>query len=353
MKWTYDAITLFGIRLRIHSTFLLLLALIGAANWVRGGIGAGLIGVLLWAAVFACVVVHELAHSLTARHFGVVVRDITLYPIGGISRMERMPEKPIQEFTVSVVGPLTNVAIALLIFLFLPAGTGEEEVTLVSAAHFWRSLMWVNIMLAGFNLLPAYPMDGGRLLRAALSSRIGIQRATRIAVSVGHVMAIAMIVAGFLGNIWLAVIGIFIYLGATGEGEAVRSRGILKGIPARRAMVSNLLTVRPGDPLSALREILLRSYQADFPVLEGARYVGVVTKRSLIDALSRGGETATAGELARADLAEIGPETDLDEVYQLMMAGPASVLPVIENGLFRGLVTMENLSEIIMTSHRS
>src|SRR5688572_16696344 len=236
MKWSWRVGSITGIGLYIHATFLLLLAWVAIGEYQSSGsAGAALNGVLFVLAVFATVVLHELGHALAARQYGIPTRDITLLPIGGVARLERMPRDPKQELWVALAGPLVNVAIAAALFMVLEAIRISGTSFLASQAAFLRPLMWINLFLIAFNLLPAFPMDGGRVLRALLARRLEYVRATRIAARIGQVMALVFLLASYpMSNPMLALIGVFIFIGARNEAHIVEvGRNLETMEPAR------------------------------------------------------------------------------------------------------------------------
>jgi len=226
MRYTLGAGRYFGIPVRIHFTFPLILIVFGVEAWLRGGWGNALHAVALTLSVFVCVVLHEFGHSLQVLRYGIPVKDIVLLPIGGMARMERIPENPWREIVVAISGPLVNVALALILFgvIMLRGGLGGVD-------DFLTQLLAVNVVLALFNLIPAFPMDGGRILRALLAVRLPYLRATRIARAVGQVIAILFVLLGFTNSsfLMLPVIGVFIFVGAMSEERALRVRHILTG----------------------------------------------------------------------------------------------------------------------------
>ena len=253
MKWSIKLGKLLGIDVYLHFTFLLLLAFLGFVYWrATQNVEAALRGVAFIVALFGCVVLHELGHALMARRYGIKTRDITLLPIGGIARLEKMPEKPMQEFWVALAGPAVNVVIAAVLFVGLAATGGftpVEEIS-VTGGSFWQRLMVLNLFLVAFNLLPAFPMDGGRVLRALLAMRLGRRRATAIAANVGQGMAILFGIVGFFYNPFLIFIAIFVYLGAQAEAGMVEMQSALAGLRVRDAMMTRFRTLAAQDTLA-------------------------------------------------------------------------------------------------------
>jgi Zn-dependent protease/predicted transcriptional regulator len=308
-------------------------------------------GVAFVLALFGCVVLHELGHALTARRYGIKTKDITLLPIGGVARLERMPSDPVQEFWVALAGPAVNVVIAGVLYAWLLA-TAQiaplDQVTVVKGP-FLERLMLVNVFLVGFNLLPAFPMDGGRVLRALLATRMEYTKATQIAASLGQSMAFLF---GFLGltggNPFLVFIALFVWVGAAQEAGLVQIRSALGGIPVSRAMITEFHTLAPDEPISRAVEFLLRGTQQDFPVMADGQIVGVLTLRDLQVTLGQKGDTATAGEVMRRDVPEVDSHDMLESALQTLQATGARVGSVTRDGRVVGLITPENVGEFVM-----
>ena len=305
--------------------------------------------------LFACVILHELAHSLIAMHYGVTVREITLLPIGGVAQMEEMPAKPAQELKMSLAGPLTNIAIAILLILIcLPLGIRStmrvEELFQVLGTVSWRGLIVylvsANLTLGLFNLVPAFPMDGGRVLRAFLAMRMDYARATAIAVSIGQGLAVLLGLWGFMGGDFISIfIAIFIYLGAGQEGKMVEVKSVLEGMQVRQAMSRPVQTVTPTDTMSEVVELILQGLQADFPVLEGDRLVGMLTEGDVLLALHKQGADTPVGQVMHRQFAVARPEETLVEVQGQMSAARLRTVPVVERDRLVGLLTAQDINE--------
>jgi len=344
-----------GIDLYLHWTFTLLL--VGAFGFflLTGfGVPAALAGLGLIVAVFACVVLHELGHALSARRYGVPTRDITLYPIGGVARLQRIPDHPHQELVVALAGPAVNLAIAALLVLGLVA-TGQTLMPgrglLAPQEMFFQNLLWINLILVAFNMLPAFPMDGGRVLRALLAMRMDYVRATQIAATVGQGMAILFaVVAIFVAfNPFLLFIALFVYLGAQQEASLALMKTAIEGLPVRSAMVTQFATLHPLDTLEEAVRLLLAGSDQDFPVVDGKKMVGVLTRKRLMHALAEGDERATRIQHVMGPVCEPAREGDmLDAAFRRMQEHDCPMLPVVRDEMLVGVLTAENVGELVM-----
>ena len=356
MKWSWRIFTAFGIEVNVHATFLLLLLLGLFSAWNDGGgLYGGLSAVLVILAVFACVVLHEFGHSLMARRFGVRTRDITLYPIGGMARLEKIPDDPRQELPIALAGPVVNLVIAaVLAAAGLLFGWGPETDVLHgkifgSAQGFLWWLVSINLALALFNFIPAFPMDGGRVLRALLALKMDYVKATRIAVSVGQALAFAFGLYGLLnGHFLLTLVAFFVYLGAGQEGALVQVRRSFHGLPASSAMITRFTTLQETDRLETAVEHLLVGSQVDFPVMRDDQVVGLLTRSVLIDALGKKGPLVTISSVPLREVASIQDNMPLDLAFEALQTGAVPCLPVMRQGRLVGLLTLENLAEFAM-----
>jgi len=343
-----------GIGIYLHWTFLLLLAAIFAFYYVQSqNVVAALSGMGLILGVFVCVVLHELGHALTARRFGVGTRSITLYPIGGLARLERIPSEPMKEFWIAVGGPAVNVAIAVVLgaALFVTGGTFAPGVLQSPGQHVLASLLWINIALAGFNMLPAFPMDGGRVLRALLALRGDYAQATQTAANVGQAMAILFGLFGLISfNPILLFIALFVYVGAQQEAQQATYRAFTEGTPVRQAMVTRFVTLDVENTLNDAVDELLAGTDHDFPVVEDGHVVGILRRKALIQALSQQDRSTPVRDVADRDIITTSPGAPLYEVFQRMSEASCSTVPVEENGRLVGLLTLENVGEYIMVS---
>ncbi len=355
MRWSWKIADVAGIPVRIHVTFVLLIAWV---FWMGlsggGGVARAAQGVGFILAAFACVVLHEFGHALTGRRYGVVTRDITLLPIGGVARLDRIPRHPKQEVAIALAGPLVNVVIAGALFLYM--NLSPEVYDFSQPALFERSFVaWLfafNIFVTVFNLIPAFPMDGGRVLRALLAMRLDYVRATRIAANLGQAIALAFAVVGIFRNPMLILIALFVYIGAEQESAFVQMRSVFEGIPVSRAMIREFLVLRADDPISRAVELLLNGHQQDFPVLgESDRDppVGILARSDLMKALASGRPDTRVGDVARRDCGVARPGEPLEDVLQRMQANGCPAVPVVEPGRgIVGMVTLENVGEFAM-----
>jgi Zn-dependent protease/CBS domain-containing protein len=351
MKWQWKLGTFAGIDVFMHATFLLLIGWIGYSYWLQYGTLAKVAeGILFILALFLCVVLHEYGHALTARRYGIKTRDITLYPIGGVARLERLPEKPIEELWVALMGPAVNVLIAAILFVYLSL-TGElprlADLSVASGSFITRLLL-VNITLVIFNLLPAFPMDGGRVLRALLAMRMDYVRATQVAASIGQGMAFLFGLFGLFNNPFLLFIAFFVWIGASQEASMVQMRDSISGIPVTQAMQTRFDVLSPSDRLDRVVKLILAGSQQDFPVVENGEFVGVLTRDDFIRALSEQGRDAPIAQVIRRNIPSVDSHEMVERALMRLQESGAKTLPVMHGGRFVGLVTAENITEFLM-----
>ncbi len=322
-----------------------------AAYWINErSLGAVVQGLVFILALFACVILHELGHALTARRFGVRTRDIILLPIGGIARLESIPEEPRQELWVAIAGPAVNVVIAALLTVGIEVADSWVPIESLSATggSFFERLLLVNVFLVLFNLIPAFPMDGGRVLRALLAMRMDYVRATRTAASIGQALAFGF---GFLGllssNPFLVFIAFFVWIGASQEATMVQTKAALAGVSLERVMITDFQELSPSDSLGQAIELTLAGSQKDFPVIEAQRLVGVLTQDRLLQALAQGGPGQPVdGSMERDfELAELSEM--IEPVFRRLQTCDCRTLPVMRSGQLVGLVTMDNVGEYL------
>jgi Zn-dependent protease len=348
MGWSLKIGRLAGIDIFVHFTFLILLGWIAVGSFAATGDAvAGLSALLLTAAVFAIVVLHELGHALAARYYGIPTRDITLLPIGGVARLERMPDKPVQELVVALAGPAVNVALAGIFFaLMVVQGFAAPELSLSITGDLIDQLFLINVGLAAFNMLPAFPMDGGRVLRALLAMPLGRNRATQIAAAVGRVMAGVFVVGGLMsGNLMLVLVALFVWVGAGEEAAATRSRAGLAGLPASAVMVRDFAALDPDDTLDSIARLVLSGFQRDFPVVAGRRLVGVLTRSDLRHGLEDLPPSTRVMQLMRRDFPTVGPDEPAERWISHL--SNYSAIPVVDDGQLVGLLTPEAFTQFV------
>ena len=351
MKWSWKIARVAGIDVNMHATFLLLVGWVAFSAFISGrGLAAGVSEVLFVLALFTCVVMHEYGHALTARRFGIQTQDITLLPIGGLARLERMPDSPIQELWVALAGPAVNLVLAavLLTGLLATDTLGPLTSLSMSSGSFLQRLLVVNGMLALFNLIPAFPMDGGRVLRALLALRMEYAKATQIAASIGQGMALLLGLAGFFFNPNLIFIAVFVWIGAGQEASMVRTKTTLSGIPVKQAMLTDFRTLSPTDPLRYPVELILSGSQHDFPVVADGSVVGILTREDLFHALAQYDERMLVSYVMRKRFPVIDAGQTLEDISPLLQMENLSILPVTQEGRLVGLITPDNIGEYIM-----
>ncbi len=352
MKWSWRIGRIAGIDVYIHATFLILLAWVGIGHYMaHADIWDAARGVGFILALFGVVVLHELGHALAARRYGIRTRDITLLPIGGVARLERIPDNPRQELVVALAGPAVNVALAGGLYVVI--GLVDTLETLTQAQNvggsFLSELMWANVALAVFNMLPAFPMDGGRVLRALLAARMPHVQATQIAAAVGQAMALLFGFVGLLaGTPLLIFVALFVWLAAAQEASMVQMRSALSGIPVHHAMITDFRTLRPDDSLAAAVAHVLDGFQQDFPVVDGDRVVGVLTRADMLSALSQLGQGAPVAQVMQREFAVADAQEMLETAFARLQACACHTLPVLQNHDLVGLLTTDNLGEYMM-----
>ena len=340
-----------GIGLFLHWTFLLLVAGLVAFLYYQGESLATTLRILgIMGGLFGCVVLHELGHALTAKYFSVPTQSITLYPIGGLARLERLPEEPLKEFWIAVAGPLVNMIIAIVLAFGLALGDAPMSIGAAYTidAHAGATLMWLNIGLAVFNMLPAFPMDGGRVLRALLAVRYDYAQATQTAARVGQVMAVLF---GLVGIIWfnfiLLFIALFVYIGAQQESQHAMFRSAARDTPVRSAMMTRFGTLSVDATLGDAVDELLAGTDHDFPIVDEGQVQGMLSRQQLVEALRAHGRDHPVVEVATTCVT-IAPDTMLDEAFQIMQQSECNTVPVVGNGTLVGLLSLENVGELLM-----
>jgi Zn-dependent protease/CBS domain-containing protein len=352
MTWSVKIGTFGGTEVRIHVTFALLLAWIWFAHYQVGGTAAAWQGVLYILAVFFCVVLHEFGHVIAARRYGIRTPDITLLPIGGLARLERMPEEPWQEFVIAIAGPLVNVAIAVIIFVALGYTVGLEQIGQIDnpRADFFARLAGVNVFLVLFNLIPAFPMDGGRVLRAVIAIWQPWSRATQIAATIGQGFAFVLGFIGLLYSPMLIFIAIFVYLAAAAEAQTAQLREVAASVLVGDVMITKFSRLERAATIDQAIELLLATTQHEFPVVDAdGRFEGLLTRDAMIKALRDSGPAAPVVSAISKDIPVTHPRKSLQDSLRVMQESGASAIAVVDDaGKLVGLMTHENLGEMLM-----
>src|SRR3984957_4839184 len=352
MRWSFKIARVGGIEVRIHITFFLLLAVCASFYGAQGEAAGTLKVVIFFLLVFLCVLLHEFGHAFAAKAYGIRTVDITLLPIGGVARMERMPEKPAQELVVAISGPLVNVVIAAAL-LFVLAVTGNLDFgELLGPTRFnalW-ALLYTNVMMVVFNLIPAFPLDGGRVLRALLATRLSYARATQIAATIGQGCAFIFGFIGLLWNPFLIFIALFVYIGASQEAALAQMRDVSRRFPVSSAMVREFRSLPETATLQEAVDALLATSQHDFPVLgESGNVAGILTRHDLIAALRKNDPNIRVGDVMRRDIPTVTTGTRFEEAFRIMQECNCPAVPVLDSmKRLVGLLTPENVSELMM-----
>jgi Zn-dependent protease/CBS domain-containing protein len=344
----------FGITVRLHATFLLLLAFIALGGFMDEGVRGAVWAPSLVCLIFLCIALHELGHSVVAQQLGVEVRSITLLPIGGVAALKSIPENPWHEIAITLAGPMVNAAIAAtllpfaglpahLFFIVMPHDIGSLREAIVTA----------NITLFLFNFIPAFPMDGGRLLRAVLALVVPYGRATAIAATVGQGLAIVSILLGFRlwpspNALWLIVIGAFIFVAAEGEEKMVRLRGLLREIDVGDLMRREVVTLSLLDTVASGLKRVYQTGQDDFPVMDGDRLVGLATRQAMVEAMLASGGNVPVTEVMDTDVPVVSPQTRVSQAYEKMLTEGCTSLPVVQEDRLVGLLGTDNISRYVL-----
>jgi len=351
MKWSWKIGEFAGIGLFVHATFPLLLAIVALPALIYDGdVAQALSSIAFILVLFVCVVLHEYGHALAARRYGIKTQDITLLPIGGVARLERMPEKPWQEFIVAAAGPMVNVAIAAVLFVvILLAGAAMPSLGLgLGNESFLEQLLTINIVLVLFNLIPAFPMDGGRILRAFLAARMDYAKATHYAALLGQGIAVLFAVGGVFVNPLLIVTAIFIFTGAQGERQMAHQRSKLTGLTAGQAMRTNVRALGPYEGLSSAVDSMMSTAQQDFPIVEQGRVVGILTRDLLLKGLHQFGAHVPIGQVMRREVTTVETTASLASASETIQANDFVAMPVTHNGTLVGMLTLDSIREFLL-----
>lgn len=350
MKWSWKIARIKGIDVYIHTTFIFLVAWFGYYYWQAfGTVAAAINGMVYIVALFSCVVLHEFGHALVGRRYGIVTRKITLLPIGGVASMDKLPENPLEEIKVALAGPAVNVVIAALLWLWLQLNQVDisEQALLETGGPFAFRLMVVNIILVLFNLLPAFPMDGGRVLRGVLALRMKHHIATEKAALIGQRFALFFGFLGLFYNPFLILIAVFLWFGAAMENQAEQLKFSLHDARVKDAMLTEFHILSPEDSLSRAIQLTLAGSQTDFPVGTEHRVEQLLSQKDLIAGLQQHGEHCQVGKLDLPAIKTIGPDEPVQSLLEQVQAGDAAMLAVSDGERITGLINLENILELV------
>lgn len=342
MRGSIKLFSVFGISINIHITFLLLLLLVlsGGVKWL-----------FLIIAIFCFVTIHELCHSLVAKRFGIKVREITLFPIGGVASMSSIPEKPGHEFLISIAGPLSNIAVVILFFFPMKYLVGNEVLFHSLSTETWpltfSYVYWINLILAIFNLIPAFPMDGGRILRSILAGRLGYHKATKIAAMFGHLFALLFAYLGIVRfNLILVAIAVFIYMAASNEELQVELKETLKKFKVRDILSRDFFILTSDATLAKVLELIFHSHQEDFAVVDEGVLVGFITRQDIMTSIHQFGTQKLVRDMMRKDFPKVKDSDLLTKVQTIMQENQMRALPVLKDGSLVGVITMEDVGKV-------
>ncbi len=352
MRWSLTIGRFGGTAVKIHVTFLILLAWIGFSAWRQQGAAAARDSVVFIVLIFACVVLHEFGHVIVARRFGIKTPEVTLLPIGGgVASMQSLPEKPSQELAVAIAGPLVNFVIAIVLLALVGqidaadlARLDDPQVSLLAR------LAAANVFLAVFNLVPAFPMDGGRVLRALLAMKMGRPRATRIAATIGQAFAFGLGFLGLFGNPLLIFIAIFVYVAAAGEAQMTAFHESARGLSVAQAMETSFAAVPADAKLSDAVETLLATAEHEFPIVDAfGKPIGLLVRQDILAALKDHDREAAVADFMRAPIETLRGTTPLEAAIDRFTQQDVSGLCVVDrDGVLVGLLTRQNLAEMMM-----
>lgn len=351
MRWSFSIGTVKGTAVRIHWTFVLFLGWIVLAAYGSAGASAAAGAGLFFLLLFLCVLLHEFGHILTARKFGVQTRDVVLLPIGGVAQMDQIPEQPRQELLVALAGPAVNLVIALALVVLLGGLPEHVDVEMNNlGANLPLHLAYANLALAFFNLIPAFPMDGGRALRALLAARFGYVRGTAMAAAVGQALAVVFgIYAILVGHLILGLIAVFVYFAAGAEAGMVQMRGATLASLASDVMITDFEVLGEAMPVAEAADCLIRSHQREFLVVDDQqRPTGTIIRDGIVEALKEGGPRTPIASIMKRDVVAVTPRHHADEVLRLLQKEIPAVAVLDDDGQLVGMITLENILEFVM-----
>ncbi len=347
MKWSLPLGRVLGIRIGVHATFVLILLWFGWAGYQYGGVTAGLWALALVLLLFTCVVLHELGHSVVALKFGIEVHSITLLPIGGVAAMKAIPEEPHKELLIAVAGPMVNVMIVSILAGVTGGWPAWDQMPMLPGTprELLHHILLANIVLVVFNMIPAFPMDGGRVLRSLLAIVIPYGKATAWAAGIGQFLAVGFVGVGFWFRMpILMIIAVFVFLGAENENRMVRIKRRLRDVRVRDIMMTEFATVHPGETIRSCLDHYYRRKQEDFPVVADGRLIGLLPRRIWQETLHKTGEDVRVGDVMLTRFISLHPETELSSSFQDLWMMKQAAFPVLEHGELCGLIPPEDVA---------
>jgi Zn-dependent protease/CBS domain-containing protein len=351
MRWSITIGSIAGTAVKIHITFVLFLAWIAFSAWDRGGVAAALDSTLFIVLLFACVVLHEFGHIAAARRYGIKTPEVTLLPIGGVASLQRLPSDPKQELVVALAGPAVNLVIGLLLAAAL-GSVRPDDLTQIDNPNLslLGRLAIANIFLVVFNLIPAFPMDGGRVLHALLAMRVGAARATEVAARIGQALAFGLGFLGLFGNPLLLFIAIFVYIAAAGEAQMSAAQEALKGVSVGEAMETRFTPVSIDASLGQAVDALLATAQHEFPVVDAfMKPVGLLTRDDIVSAVRDHGRDEPAAAFMRPGVDSVGAAAPVEGLFERLQDRKGAALAVTDAaGRIVGLLTRQGLGEVMM-----
>ena len=354
LKYSLNLGRVFGIKLQVHWTFLLLIGWLVFSGIDRGDTTIAILwNICFVLSIFACVVLHELGHSLTARRYGISTRKITLLPIGGLAGLERIPEEPKKELLVAVAGPAVNVVIAALLWIVVPVenfmGQGPGALSRVNSNNFLFLLLSANVVLVIFNAIPAFPMDGGRVLRALLAMKMNRVKATQIASGLGQLLALGFFFFGLLYNPFLVLIAIFVYFGARSESMMVQNMALLRGYQVQDAMMTSFTSLSPHDTLDEVVNKMLAGPDNDLVVEQNEQVLGVVTRAHLLKVLKEAeNRQIPVSAFMEKDFEAVNENSNLTDLYNYSQRKRKSFFPVLKNHQLAGVINIDKINEFLL-----
>lgn len=347
-----------GIDIKMHFTFPLILIWAGLSFGLfqQGGLEGAVYGILETSLVFIIVVLHELGHSVAAQYYNVPVKQIVLLPIGGVAQLEEIPEEPRKELVIAIAGPLVNFVLAVILAVIAPllgqSLSGGSLLALPSLlgkltfSSIFGYMFTTNLFIGLFNLIPAYPMDGGRILRALLATRLSYRKATAAAVTIGQILSWGFGLWGFLsGNFFLIILAFFIYTGAGQEGKMVQTKHILGDLRVEQAYSRGVRSISLNEPLETALQATLHSFQSSFPICEDGQLAGMLPYSSLVRSLEKKDLQTPIREVMQTGITPASPSDKLIDIQRRMTQEGVDALPVVDQEGFRGMITSQDLNE--------